>query len=100
MSDHPRRTIEIIHHFRNKDTNFGGTGVVATHTDGDSFIRLTTVVCSTADQYSKKRTTADGRRQLAEGAFIKLGITQRKLLAYRDLRNIVLSIFTVFDENE
>lgn len=50
----PNRVEIIRHYFSRTRPLDGGVCVYATHTKGDSFIRVNTAICAVGDQYSKK----------------------------------------------
>jgi hypothetical protein len=87
------RKVEVIHHIVNEN-GFGGMGVLATHTEGDSFIRLTTEPCSKADQYSKKIAVAVLRSNYDDGAFIRIPVSKQRGVTHRELRDVVIELFS------
>jgi len=58
-SSNPNRVEIIRHYFSRKNPLNGGVCVYASHTKGNSFIKVGTSICAPGDQYSKK-TGANG----------------------------------------
>ena len=87
------RKVEVIHHMIT-ETGFGGMGVLATHTEGDSFIRLTTEPCSKADQYNKKIAVSSLKKNYERGAFIRVPVSKQRDVTHRELRDVVINFFS------
>lgn len=91
--------IEIFQHFI-KRNNKGGLGVYAVHHAGDSFITVTTSVCSNDDQYCKKIACGMLRNQYREGEVVRLplpGDVNRKNPTHRQIRDTILILFNAVD---
>jgi hypothetical protein len=76
----------------------GGVGVLATHSPGDSFIRVYSEPCSDVDQYSKRIANTRLRMHVAEQQFIRIPL-QRHLrwnASHRDVRDLVSNMFSDF----
>lgn len=92
-----KKTISIVHHDI-KPNGRGGIGVLATHTTGDSFICVSTSVCSIDDQYVKKVANTMLKDSYESGKFIKLPIQNdvRYKMNHRYLRNVVMDIIPYY----
>lgn len=89
------RKVEVIHHII-ADNGFGGLGILATHTEGDSFIRVSTEPCSKADQYSKKIAVASLKKNHDAGAFIRVPVNKQRNVTHRELREVVICMFDIY----
>lgn len=87
-----KKKVEVIHHITGQN-NFGGCAVLATHYDGDSFVRITTEPCSVDDQYSKKIANAALRSNYERGQFIRIPIMFRRDVTHREVRDLVIGMF-------
>lgn len=85
---------EIIHHFRTGNDR-GGLAVMAKHEAGDSFFRVTTAKCSSADAYNKKVACSMLRSNFDSGNTIVLPLRDRyrKRMTHRMLRDVVIEAF-------
>jgi hypothetical protein len=86
------KKVEVIHHIIGEN-NFGGCAIMATHQDGDSFLRIATEPCSIHDQYSKKIANHALRKNYEEGKFIRIPITARRNVSHRQVRGLVIDMF-------
>lgn len=92
------KTTKIIQHFiRHKSK--GGLAVMAVHLDGNSYIDVTTAICSTQDQYSKKIAVRMLDNNFTDNQTIRLPISNvmRNHMTHRVLRDWVLCQFTYSD---
>jgi hypothetical protein len=90
-----KKPVEIIHHVFNQAwpqymQYQNGIAIMATHVEGNSFVDLTTVICSSADQYSKKVATRMLRQNFIDGKTIRLPIGIRRGVDHAVLRHFVV----------
>lgn len=90
-----RKVTQVIQHFHNRDNNMGGLAAMLTHTQGDSFVYLTTAHCSTNDRYVKKVAVAQLHAQFAAGAKVKFGYGVRKTNP-RELRDALFALLNIY----
>jgi hypothetical protein len=87
--------INIIHHVT-VPTNKGGLGIMATHSKGDSFVKIATSHCSVNDQYNKKIACTILEANMQAERYIKIPLPfklNRHKISHRDLRNMVIDLF-------
>lgn len=89
-----KKITEIIHHFMGPN-NRGGLGVMATHTEGDSFIVVSTAICSVNDQYTKKIACAllDYNREQGHSILLPISVEKRRKVTHRLLRDFIMTMF-------
>jgi hypothetical protein len=66
---------------------------MATHDDGNSYIRIATEPCSIQDQYCKKIANQQLRKNYAEGRYIRVPITVRRNVTHREVRDMIVNLF-------